>query len=253
MNLAVGGVAIGYSSPTAAQQPTNEPGKPPAPKPVTGSQALEGAAPGLNPNVFIHVGPDGTVTIVCHRSEMGQGIRSSLPVLIADELGAQMARVKIIQADGDRAYGDQNTDGSNSIRGIYEDMRRVGATARMMLVAAAAEQWNVRPEDCVTRNHTVTHVPTGRALGFGELALDAGRQKVPAAKDVVLRPTTELPHLGKALPLLDAPAYVTGRAIYGADVVLPGMLTAVIARPPVVGGKVARFDATRAMAAPGVR
>ena len=82
-------------------------------------KAIEAKAPGLNPNVFIHVGPDGTVTIVCHRSEMGQGIRSSLPVLIADELGAQMARVKILQADGDVAYGDQNTDGSNSIRGIY--------------------------------------------------------------------------------------------------------------------------------------
>ena len=98
------------------------------------------------------------MTIVCHRSEMGQGIRSSLPVLIADELGAQMARVKIVQADGDKAYGDQNTDGSNSIRGIYEDMRRVGATARMMLVAAAAKRWKVRPEDCVARDHAVTHI-----------------------------------------------------------------------------------------------
>ena len=253
LNLAVGGVALGYYFPAAAQRPTNEPGKPPGPKPVTGSQSIERMAPGLNPNVFIHVGPDGTVTIVCHRSEMGQGIRSSLPVLIADELGAQMARVRILQADGDRVYGDQNTDGSNSIRGIYEDMRRAGATARMMLVAAAAKRWNVRPEDCIAQDHVVTHVPTGRAFGFGELALQAGKQKVPAAKDVVLRPITELAHLGKALPLLDAPAYVSGQAIYGADVKLPGMLTVVIARPPVVGGKVARFDATRTLAVPGVR
>ena len=253
MNLAVGGVALGYYFPVAAQKPTNEPGKPPGPKPATGSQAIEATAPGLNPNVFIHIGPDGTVTIVCHRSEMGQGIRSSLPVLIADELGAQMARVKIRQADGDRAYGDQNTDGSNSIRGFYEDLRRAGATARVMLVAAAAKRWSVRPEDCVARDHVVSHVPTGRSLGFGELALEAGRQKVPAARDVVLRPNAELPHLGKPLPLLDAPAYVTGQAIYGADVTLPGMLTAVIARPPVVGGTVARFDATRALAVPGVR
>ena len=93
--------------------------------------------------------------------------------MIADELGAQMARVKIVQADGDKAYGDQNTDGSNSIRGIYEDMRRVGATARVMLVAAAAKRWNVRAADCVARDHAVTHLPTGRALGFGELALEA--------------------------------------------------------------------------------
>ena len=253
LNLAVGGVAVGYYFPVAAQRPTNEPGKPPGPKPVTGSQAIEAAAPGLNPNVFIHVGPDGTVTIVCHRSEMGQGIRSSLPVLIADELGAQMARVRIVQADGDKAYGDQNTDGSNSIRGMYEDMRRVGATARVMLVATAAKRWNVRPEECVARDHAVTHGPTGRTFGFGELALEAGKQKVPSAKEVVLRPTSELPHLGKPLPLLDAPAYVTGQAIYGADITLPGMLTVVIARPPVVGGKVARFDATRALAVPGVR
>lgn len=253
MNLAVGGVALGYYFPAAAQRPTNEPGKRPGPKPATGSRTIEANAPGLNPNVFIHVGPDGTVTIVCHRSEMGQGIRSSLPVLIADELGANMARVKIVQADGDKAFGDQNTDGSNSIRGFYEDLRRAGATARVMLVAAAAARWNVRPEDCVAREHAVTHVPTGRSLGFGELAIEAGKQKVPAAKDVMLRPNSELPHLGKALPLLDAPAYVTGQAIYGADVTLPGMLTAVVARPPVVGGKVARFDATRALAVPGVR
>ncbi len=247
LNLAAGGVALGYYFPAAAQQPTNEP------KPVTGSQAINANAAGLNPNVFIHVGPDGTVTIVCHRSEMGQGIRSSLPVLIADELGAQMARVKIVQADGDPAYGDQNTDGSNSIRGIYEDMRRVGATARMMLVAVAAKRWKVRPDDCLAKDHTVTHLPTGRAVGFGELALEAGREKVPAAKNVVLRPTTELAHRSKSLPLLDGPAYVTGQAMYGADIRLPGMLTAVIARPPAVGGKVARFDATRALAVPGVR
>ncbi|HUR22014.1 MAG TPA: molybdopterin cofactor-binding domain-containing protein [Vicinamibacterales bacterium] len=253
LNLAVGGVALGYYFPASAQKPTNEPGKPPGPKPTTGSQAIEATAPGLNPNVFIHVGPDGTVTIVCHRSEMGQGIRSSLPVLIADELGAQMARVKIRQGDGNKAYGDQNTDGSNSIRGIYEDMRRAGATARVMLVATAAKRWNVRPEDCVAKDHVVTHVPTGRSLGFGELALEAGKQKVPAAKDVMLRPASELPHLGKPLPLLDGPAYVTGQARYGADMTFPGMLTAVIARPPVVGGTVARFDATRALAVPGVR
>lgn len=253
LNLAMGGLALGYCFPTQAQKPTNEPGRSPAPKPVTGSGAIEAKAPGLNPNVFIHVGPDGAVTIVCHRSEMGQGIRSSLPVLIADELGAQMALVKILQADGDVAYGDQNTDGSNSVRSIYDDMRRVGATARMMLVTAAANRWKVRPQDCLAKDHKVTHIPTGRAFGFGELALEAGRQKVPAKADVVLRPRSELVHLGTSMPLLDGLAYVTGKAIYGADIKLPGMLTAVIARPPVVGGKVAHFDATRALAVPGVR
>ena len=111
-----------------------------------------------------------------------------------------------------------------------------------------------RARRTVSRGITPSPIsPTGRALGFGELALEAGKQKVPAAKDVALRPVSELTHLGKPLPLLDGPAYVTGQAIYGADVKIPGMLTAVIARPPVVGGKVARFDATRALAVPGVR
>lgn len=253
LNLAFGGLAIGYSLPSWAQEkPTNEPGKA-TPKPTTGSNAIEATAPGLNPNVFIHVGPDGVVTIVCHRSEMGQGVRSSLPVLIASELGADMARVKILQADGDKAYGDQNTDGSNSVRSIYYDMRRVGATARLMLLRAAANRWKSNPQDCIAKDHKVTHVPTGRAFDFGALALEAGRLKVPPATEVVLRPRSELSQLTKSMPLLDGPLYVTGKAIYGADVKLPGMLTAVIARPPVVGGKVASFDAKKALAVPGVR
>ncbi|HKO46335.1 MAG TPA: molybdopterin cofactor-binding domain-containing protein, partial [Polyangiaceae bacterium] len=110
-----------------------------------------------------------------------------------------------------------------------------------------------RPEECLAKDHLVTHVPTRRSLGFGELALAAGKLKVPAAKEVTTRPRAELPNVGKALPLLDAAAYVTGQALFGADVRLPGMLTAVIARPPVVGGKVVRFDAARALAVPGVR
>lgn len=249
LNLAVGGLTLGYA---AAQKPTNEPGNAPGPKPVTGSQAIEASAPGLNPNVFLHVAPDGLVTIVCHRSEMGQGIRSSLPVLIADELGAQMARVKIRQADGDVVYGDQNTDGSNSVRGFYEDLRRAGATARMMLIETAASRWKVRADECLARDHLVTHRPTNRSFGFGDLALGAAKRKIPDAKKVVLRPRGELTALTPNMPLLDGPAYVTGQAIFGADVRLPGMLTAVIARPPVVGGSIARFDSARALAVPGV-
>jgi isoquinoline 1-oxidoreductase beta subunit len=246
-----GGLALGFYA--AANPPTSEPSGKPGKKPKPGSRAAEQTSPGLNPNVFLHVGLDGLVTIVCHRSEMGQGIRSSLPVLIADELGADMARVKIVQADGDKAYGDQNTDGSNSVRGIYEDMRRVGATPRMMLISAAAKRWKVKPETCEARDHVVVHRPTGRTLGFGDLAEEAGKQPIPSPKEVQLRPKSELRRVGGPLPLLDAPAYVTGSAIFGADVRLPGMLTAVIARPPVVGGRVARYDATRALAIPGVK
>ncbi|WNG35623.1 xanthine dehydrogenase family protein molybdopterin-binding subunit [Archangium minus] len=251
LNLAVGGLAVGFlTTDSLAEEPS---GRRSGPRPKTSSQAQESAVPGLNPNVFVHVAPDGQVTIVCHRSEMGQGIRSSLPVLIADELGADMARVKITQADGDPAYGDQNTDGSNSVRGIYEDMRRVGATARTMLIAAAAKRWKVAPDTCEASDHVVLHRPSGRKLGFGELALEAGKLPVPKPADVRLRPKNELRRVGRPLPLIDGPAYVNGSAVFGADVQLPGMLTAVIARPPVVGGRVARFDATRALAIPGVK
>ncbi|MDY7228585.1 xanthine dehydrogenase family protein molybdopterin-binding subunit [Hyalangium rubrum] len=250
-NLAAGGLALGFFAREAlADEPS---GRLSGPKPQTSNPLEEVKSPGLNPNVFVHVGPDGQVTIVCHRSEMGQGIRSSLPVLIADELGADMARVRILQADGDPVYGDQNTDGSNSVRGIYEDMRRAGATARMMLVAAAAKRWKVKPEDCEARDHVVVHRGSQRTLAFGELALEAGKQTIPKPADVKLRPKAELRNVGKDLPLLDGPSYVNGSAIFGADVRLPGMLTVVVERPPVVGGRVAKYDATRALAVPGVK
>ncbi|WP_257456867.1 xanthine dehydrogenase family protein molybdopterin-binding subunit [Archangium lipolyticum] len=250
MNVSAGGLALAFFT---GQKPTSEPTGQAGPKPKTSSQAEERTSPGLNPNVFVHVAPDGLVTIVCHRSEMGQGIRSSLPVLIADELGADMARVKIVQADGDRAYGDQNTDGSNSVRSIYEEMRRVGATARVMLIAAAARRWKVAPEQCEARDHVVIHRGSNRTFGFGELAVEAGKLPVPKPAAVPLRPKAELRRTGGPLPLLDAPAYVNGSATFGADLRLPGMLIAVIARPPVVGGRVARYDASRALAIPGVK
>jgi isoquinoline 1-oxidoreductase beta subunit len=235
LNLSVGGLSLGFFATESLAAS--------APKP----------AEGLKPNVFIQVAPDGWVTIVCHRSEMGQGIRSSLPVVIADELGADMARVKITQADGDKMYGDQNTDGSSSIRNSYTELRRVGATARVMLVAAAAKRWKVSAEECEASGHAVQHRGSKRTLGFGELAVEAGQLAVPKAEDVKLRPKAELRHVGQALPLLDGPAYVTGKATFGADVRLPGMLTAVIARSPVVGGRVAHHDAARALAIPGVK
>jgi isoquinoline 1-oxidoreductase beta subunit len=253
LTLAASGLWLGLGEHVAAQPPTSEPHGAIAKKPASGSQGAEAASAGLNPNVFVHVATDGQVTIVCHRSEMGQGIRSSLPVLIADELGADMARVRIVQADGDKAYGDQNTDGSNSIRGLYEDMRRMGATARTMLVAVAAKRWRVPAAECTARDHSVVHTPSKRKVSFGELVEEAAKLRVPPASEVVLRPREELPHLGKNLPLLDGMAYVTGTAAFGADVRLPGMLVAVIARPPVVGGFVVRFDAQRALAVPGVR
>ncbi|NTX66883.1 xanthine dehydrogenase family protein molybdopterin-binding subunit [Myxococcus sp. CA051A] len=239
LNLSVGGLALGLVPTVSAE----------AAAPGVGAKS----APELRPNVFVHIAADGLVTIVCHRSEMGQGIRSSMPVVIADELGADMARVKVVQAVGDAVYGDQNTDGSSSIRGVFQALRRTGATARTMLVAAAAKRWKVKPEQCEARDHAVYLRGSERSLGFGELVADAVKLPVPKPEAVQLRPLSELRRVGTELPLLDGPAYVTGKAVYGADVKLPGMLIAVVARPPVVGGKVTRFDATRALAIPGVK
>lgn len=234
---------------------TNEPAGDSDPKPKTSSPEAERAAAGLNPNVFLHLAPSGILTIVCHRSEMGQGIRSSLPVLLADELGASMEQVKIVQADGDKAYGDQNTDGSNSVRGTYEDMRLAAATMRTMLTEAAAKRWKIPADSCTTQNHQVLQKGGKKqpALSFAELAIEAGTLPVPQPQDVKLRPEKELTRIGKALPLLDGPAYVQGSAQFGADVRLPGMLIAVVARPPVVGGKISRYDAKAALAVPGVK
>ncbi len=233
LNLSLGGLALGLFP--------------------RGARADSHAKP-FAPSVFLHIAEDGTVTIVCHRSEMGQGVRSSIPVLIADELGATPSRVVIQQADGDSKYGDQNTDGSNSIRGFYEDLRRIGATGRVLLVAAAAKRWRVDPATCTTRDDAVVHVPTARRRSFAELVPAAAELPLPKPSEVTLRPKSELRHVADpSLPLVDAPAYVTGKAVYGADVHVPGMLIAVIARPPVVGGQVARVDSKRALAVPGVK
>lgn len=200
----------------------------------------------FQPNAFVTVREDGVVSIVCHRSEMGQGVRSSLPVLIADELGADVAKIEIVQGDGDAKYGDQNTDGSRSVRGGYDKLRQVAATARMILIAAAAKRWKVKEDALVTRDGFVWR--DKYKLGFGELVRDA--IKLPVPKEAKLR--ADLPHVGTELPLVDGKPIVTGTAKFGADIVLPGMRTAVIARPPVVGGKVKKLDDGKARAIKGV-
>jgi isoquinoline 1-oxidoreductase beta subunit len=238
------GLAIGVTAGVShADEPSGSAGGVPPPQ--------EGGA-GLSPHVLIHIALDGTTTILCHRSEMGQGIRSSLPVLIGDEIGVDPSRVIVRQAEGDEKYGDQNTDGSSSIRKQYDGYRRAGAAARMMLIAVAAKRWGVTPETCTTANHLVVHKPTKRSVRFSECVEAAARLPVP--KNVVLRPFAELQHVADPnLPLLDGIAIVTGTAQFGADIKLPDMMVAVIARPPVVGGKVANYDAKRALAVPGVK
>src|SRR6267154_2530134 len=133
----------------------------------------------FHPNLFVGIQQDGTVYIVAHRSEMGTTIRTSLPLVLADELDADWKRVKIDQAIGDKRYGDQNTDGSHSIRSFFDTMRECGAAARWMLIQAAAQQWNVAASECSTEPHVVIHKATGRRAGYGELVAGAARAAVP--------------------------------------------------------------------------
>src|SRR5882672_4323366 len=207
-----------------------------------------------NPLVFVVIGEDGTVTITCHRQEMGQGVRTSLPMVVADELEADWGRVRVQQATGDQErFGNQDTDGSRSMRHFFEPMRRCGAAARTMLEQAAAAQWQVPLAEVQALNHEVVHRPTQRKLGYGALAVAASRLPVPARATLRLKKPAEFRYIGKGqVKLVDGPDIVAGRGQYGIDTVLDGMLYAVVARPPVYGGKLVTYDATAAMNVPGV-
>ncbi len=206
------------------------------------------------PDLFLAIAADGTVTIIAHRSEMGTGIRTALPMALADELEADWARVKIEQALGDRRYGSQNTDGSRSVRESFERLRRVGATARHQLEAAAAARWGVDRAECRAESHAVHHASTKRALDFGELAAAAAALPAPSANEVRMKTRAEWKWIGKeGRPITDLDGILDGSALYGADVRLDGMLTAVVARPPVVGGSVKSVNDSSALAVPGVQ
>ena len=207
-----------------------------------------------NPLVFVAIGEDGIVSIVCHRSEMGQGVRTGMPMIVADELEADWARVRVVQAPGDEArYGNQDTDGSRSTRHFFMPMRRCGAAARQMLEAAAAARWQVLVAEVQAQNSEVVHTATGRRLGYGALARAASSLPLPAADTIRLKDPAQFRYIGAAkVPLFDGPDIVAGKAQYGMDTRLPGMLYAVIARPQVLGGKVVRHDARAALKVPGV-
>lgn len=207
-----------------------------------------------SPRIFVSIAPDGIISIVVNRSEMGQGVRTSLPKIVADELEADWKRVRVVQAPGNEAkYGNQDTDGSRSTRHWFDPMRRCGASARTMLEQAAAARWKVPVASVRAKNHEVVHVPTGRKLGYGALALAAAKLDVPPAASVKLKDPGEYRYIGKEDTFLtDGLAIVTGKTQYGIDTRLPGMLYAVIARPPVLGGKVKSFDAADALKVPGV-
>ncbi len=204
-------------------------------------------------HAFVHIADDGIVTITCHRSEMGQGIRTTMPMIIADEMEADWSKCRVVQADGDeKKYGSQNTDGSTSIRDFLFKYREAGATVRALLEDAAAKEWGVSPQSVRARNGVVVHEATGRSKPFGALVATARALALPSGARIRVKAPAERRWQGGKMPSIDLVPVTTGRATYGADVILPGMRTAVIARPPVWGGKVASVDDRAALAVPGV-
>jgi isoquinoline 1-oxidoreductase beta subunit len=207
-----------------------------------------------NPLVFLSIAQDGVVTITVHRSEMGQGVRTGMPLIVADELEADWSRVRVQQAPADEGkYGNQDTDGSRSTRHFIEPMRRCGATARAMLETAAAASWRVPVGEVKAANHEVIHARSGRKLGYGALAKAAARLPVPPGASVRLKDPADFRYIGKGgVALLDGADIVSGKAQYGIDPWFEGMAFAVIARTPVQGGTVRSFDATAASRIAGV-
>jgi isoquinoline 1-oxidoreductase beta subunit len=207
----------------------------------------------LHPSVYLGIDPDGTVWIVASRSEMGTTSRTTLPLVVADELDADWKQVKIEQAIGDKRYGDQNTDGSHSIRSFYDAMREAGATARFMLIQAAAKQWGVPATECETELHAVVHRSTNRRAGYGELASAAAKLPVPNREELKFKPKSAWRYVGKGEVSYDLEALVTGKAIYGMDARVDGMVYASVEHPPVIGGKVKSYDDKEALKVRGVR
>lgn len=217
-----------------------------------------------NPNVFIALSDTGEVTITHHRGEMGQGIRTSLVMVIADEMGADWKKVRVEQAIGhEEKYGNQNTDGSRSMRHWFDPLRRAGAAMRMMLEQAAAQQWQVPVAECQTDVHRVVHQPTQRSLSFGELAATATQLPVPDRQTLttknpeqwryMMRQPKEFKSTQKQQPLaVDGWDIVQGKALFAADVFYDDMLYAVIARPPSYGTSVGSIDDKAALQVPGV-
>jgi len=217
---------------------------------------LAAASTGFTPNAWVRIAPDETITVFVSKSEMGQGVATGLSTILADELDAAMDRVRIEFAPADPIYGDpvfggdMVTGGSTSVADSWLTLRRAGATARSMLVAAAAAQWNADPATCTTREGSVFHTPSKRQASYGSLTVAAAAIAPP--KDVRLKTPTEFSLIGKPRGRIDVPMKVNGTCQYGIDVRVPGMLYAAIARSPVFGGRVKHFDAKRAKAVAGV-
>ena len=204
------------------------------------------------PNLFVAIDSTGQVTILVSRSEMGTGIRTSLAMVLADELDADWHDVRVVQAPGDAKYGDQNTDGSKSIRLLLNTMREAGATARHMLLMAAAQRWNVAPSACHTEASAVVLGAAGKRLSYGALVGGAAKLQVPTAAAVQVKQRAAWRYIGKPMPIVDLDDIVHGSAVFGIDVMLPGMRFASIERPPSYGDHLVSYDAGDALKVPGV-
>jgi len=207
----------------------------------------------FTPNVFVTIGSAGLITITAHRSEMGQGVRTALPMILADELGADWNSVRVEQALGDPAYGSQETGGSHSIQNFYSIMRSAGAVGRQVLISAAAQTWGVDTRDCFTEKSMVIHRPSGQKLPFSALITLASTLPVPASRVISLKDPADFRIIGTSLGRVDNPEIITGKAVYGMDVRLPGMLYSAVAHCPVIRGKVTSYDDSATRQVPGVR
>jgi isoquinoline 1-oxidoreductase beta subunit len=222
---------------------------------ASGAQASGGRVPDSQLNAWLKIGSDNTVTVLVDRSEMGQGVYTALPMLLAEELEIDLARIKIVAAPVGEAYvnalnGGQITGTSNSVQDAWDKLRTAGAQARIMLIAAAARAWRVDPAECHAKNGVVANA-RGKTLTYGELAAAAASMPVP--KEVKLKSKADFRLIGTSQARLDTPGKVDGSAEFGLDVKLPGMLYAVLAQSPVLGGKVASVDSAAAQMMPGVR
>jgi isoquinoline 1-oxidoreductase subunit beta len=207
----------------------------------------------LQPNVYVAIDSSGVVYIVCHRSEMGSGNRTGLPRIVADELDADWNQVKVVQAPGDAKYGDQDTDGSHSVVSFFEPLREAGASARLMLVRAAAQTWGVPEKECTTEANAVVHKASGKKLGYGELATAASKLPVPKKEELQLKARSAWCYIGKPAPNYDLRDMVSGKAAYGQDTHMEGMLYASVVHSPVYGGAVESVDDSAARKVPGVK
>ena len=250
-----GGLLIGFSLSGCKPEQRNET----PPEAAVGTAATKAAAeaPGLEHGAFIRIDHAGMVTLIMHKVEMGQGTFTSMPMLLAEELEVDLSKVKLEQAPADNSLysdpllGGQVTGGSTSVRAAWEPLRQAGAAARLVLVDAAAQAWNVKAGECTAKNGVVTHGATGRSMHYGEL-VDAA-SKLPAPKIIVLKKPADFTLIGKNHKRLDSPDKVNGQAKFGIDVRLPNMVVATVAASPVPGGALQSIDEAKAMAVKGVR